>query len=125
MLHEYEQNLKMQGISLEQFMQFTGLTHDKLMEEYKETATKRVTYRLILDAIIKKEKIDATEKEVDKEVSELAKKYKMEKEQFINQFGTETVKYELKFKKVLDLLKGEEKAEKKTTAKKTTKKEEK
>lgn len=126
MLHEYEQNLKMQGISLEQFMQFTGLTHDKLMEEYKETATKRVTYRLILDAIIKKEKIDATEKEVDKEVSELAKKYKMEKEQFINQFGTETVKYELKFKKVIDLLKGEEaKAEKKTTTKKTTKKEEK
>ena len=121
MLHEYEQNLKMQGISLEQFMQFTGLTHDKLMEEYKETATKRVTYRLILDAIIKKEKIDATDKEVDKEVSELAKKYNMEKEQFINQFGTETVKYELKFKKVIDLLKGEETK----PAKKTTKKEEK
>ena len=121
MLHEYEQNLKMQGISLEQFMQFTGLTHDKLMEEYKETATKRVTYRLILDAIIKEEKIDATEKEVDKEVSELADKYKMEKEQFINQFGTETVKYELKFKKVIELLKGEETK----PAKKTTKKEEK
>ena len=126
MLHEYEQNLKMQGISLEQFMQFTGLTHDKLMEEYKEIATKRVTFRLVLDAIIKKEKIDATEKEVNKEVKELAEKYHMTEDEFVNQYGTETVRYELKFKKVIDLLKGEEpKEEKKTTAKKTTKKTEK
>ena len=126
MLHEYEQNLKMQGISLEQFMQFTGLTHDKLMEEYKEIATKRVTFRLVLDAIIKKEKIDATEKEVNKEVKELAEKYHMTEDEFINQYGTETVRYELKFKKVIDLLKGEEtKEEKKAPAKKTSKKTEK
>ena len=124
MVHEYERNLQMQGISLEQFYKFTGMTEDKLMDEYKEQAKKRVTYRLILDAIIKAEEIDATDKEVDKEVEEISKKYNMTKEEFINQYGTETIKYELKFRKVIDLLKGV-KEEKKTTTKKTTKKAEK
>lgn len=107
MIKEYGQNLQMQGISLEQFYQFTNMTEDKLKEEYKEQATKRVTYRLILDAIIKEEKIDATEEEVNKEVSELSKKYQMSEEEFTNNFGTEMIKYELKVRKVFDLLKGE------------------
>ena len=116
MVHEYERNLQMQGISLDQFYKFTGMTEDKLMSEYTEQAKKRVTYRLILDAIIKKEKIDATEKEVDKEIDEVSKKYNMTKDEFTNQYGTETIKYEIKFKKVIELLKGE-KTEKKATKK--------
>ena len=125
MVHEYERNLQMQGISLEMFLQFTNMTEEKLMEEYKEQATKRVTYRLVLDAIIKEEKIDATEKEINEEVKSLAEKYKMTADEFIEQYGTETVRYELKFNKVVALLKGEEskKEEKKETkTTKTTKK---
>lgn len=127
MVHEYERNLQMQGLSLEQFFKFTGMSEAKLMAEYEEQAKKRVTYRLILDAIIKKEKIDATDKEVDKEIDEISKKYNMTKEEFINQYGTETIKYEIKFNKVIDLLKGTKgtKTEKKPAAKKTTKKTEK
>jgi len=137
MLKEYERNLQMQGLSLDQFFKFTGLTKEKMMEEYKETATKRVTYRLVLDAIIEAEKIDATDEEVDAKIEELVVKFHMTKDEFINQYGTETVKYEIKFDKVVALLKGEEvkkaskkteekkETTKKTTTKKTTKKEEK
>ncbi len=106
MIKEYGQNLQMQGISLEQFYQFTNMTEDKLKEEYKEQATKRVTYRLILDAIIKEEKIDVSDEDVNKEVAELAKNYQMSEEEFTNNFGTEMIKYELKVRKVFDLLKG-------------------
>ena len=107
MVHEYEQNLQMQGISLEQFFQFTGLTRDKLEEEYKEQATKRVTYRLMIEAIIKEEKIEVTEEEMDKEVTEIAEKYRMTKEEFFKNFGEEMVKYDLKARKAFDILKGE------------------
>ena len=107
MVHEYEQNLQMQGISLEQFFQFTGLSMDKLEEEYKEQATKRVTYRLMIEAIIKAENIDVTETEMDEEVTKIADKYKMTKEDFFKNFGEEMVKYDLKVKKVFDILKGE------------------
>ena len=113
MVHEYEENLQMQGISLEQFFKFTNLTEEKLMDEYKEQATKRVTYRLVLDAIIKAEKIDVTDKEVDEEIEKIVIKNQMTKDEYINQYGTERIKYELKFEKVLSLLKGEEKKEKK------------
>ena len=106
MIKEYAQNLQMQGITLEQFYQFTNMTEDKLKDEYKEQATKRVTYRLILDAIIKEESIDATEEEVNKEIEDLSNKYKMSVEEFTNNFGTEMIKYELKVRKVFDLLKG-------------------
>ena len=107
MVHEYEQNLQMQGISLEQFFQFTGLTMDKLEEEYKEQATKRVTYRLMIEAIIKAENIEVSNEEMDEEVTKIADKYKMTKEDFFKNFGEEMVKYDLKGKKVFDILKGE------------------
>ena len=139
MVREYERNLQMQGLSLEQFFKFTGLTEEKMMEEYKESAKKRVTYRLVLDAIIDAEKIDATDEEIDAKIEELIVKYHMTKDEFVNQYGTETVRYEIKFDKVVSLLKGEkvapakkeakatkeDKKETKTTKKTTKKKEEK
>lgn len=123
MVREYEKNLQMQGLSLEQFFKFTGFSKEKMMEEYKEQAQKRVSYRLVLDAIIDAEKIDATDEEIDAKIEELIVKYHMTKDEFINQYGTETVRYEIKFDKVVSLLKGEKttKEDKKST--KTTKKE--
>ncbi len=109
MINEYSQNLQMQGISLEQFYKFTNMTEESLKKEYKEQATKRVTYRLILDAIIKAENIEVSDEDVEKEIDDLAKKYNMSSEDFTNNFGNETVKYELKVRKVFDLLKGTDK----------------
>lgn len=107
MIQEFAQNVQMQGISLEQFFQFSGMSEDKLREEYKEQATKRVTYRLMIEAIIKKEKIDVTEEELNKEAEEMASKYQMSKEDFFERFGEEMIRYDLKVHKVFDLLKGE------------------
>ena len=107
MIREYDQNLQMQGISLQQFCQFTNMTIDKLKEEYKEAATKRVTYRLMIDAIIEKEKIKATDKEIDKYIEDLAIKYQMTKEEFTKNYGTEAIAYQIKAEKVFALLKGE------------------
>ncbi len=109
MIDEYAQNVQMQGITLEQFYQFTGLTEEKLREEYQEQARKRVTYRLMIEAIMKKEKIEVTEKEVDEEVSKMCEKYNMTKEEFFKNFGEDVIQYDLKVRKVFDLLKGEKK----------------
>ncbi len=109
MIDEYAQNIQMQGITLEQFYQFTGLTEDKLREEYKEQARKRVTYRLMIDAIIKKEKIEVTDKEFEEEVTKMCEKYQMTKEDFLKNFGEDMIRYDLRVRKVFDLLKGEKK----------------
>ena len=107
MIDEYSRNLQMQGITLEQFYQFTGMNHDKLESEYHDKAKERVTYRLMLNAIIKEEKIEVTEEEIDKEVEELSKRYQMTKEDFLKSFGgTEMIKYDLQVRKAFDLLKG-------------------
>lgn len=105
MVKEYAQHLQMQGISIDQFYKFANMTEDKLKEEYKESATKRVTDRLIIDAIMAKEKIEATDEEIDALALEYATKYQMTKEEFKNQFGIEVLNYEVKIKKVFELLK--------------------
>ncbi len=109
MVQEYAQNIQMQGITIEQFYQITGMTEEKLKEEYKEQATKRIRYRLVIDAIIKKEKIEVTEKEVEEEVGKILDKYQMKKEEFYQHFGEDAVQYDLKVRKVFDLLKGTKK----------------
>jgi len=106
MIEEYGQNLQMQGINLETFYQFTGMSEEKLEAEYQDQATKRVKYRLMIEAIINKESIDITDKELDEEVSIIATKYQMTKEEFFKNFGEEMVKYDLKVRKVFDMLKG-------------------
>lgn len=107
MIHQYEDNLKMQGITLEQFYQFTNSNEDMLKEQMKDEAVKRIKYRLMLEEIIKLEKLTATHEEADKEASEIASKYGMEKEDFLTQFGgLEMIKYDLEMRKAIDVLKG-------------------
>ena len=107
MIHQYEDNLKMQGITLEQFYQFTNSNEDMLKEQMKDEAVKRIKYRLMLEEIIKLEKLTATDEEADKEASEIASKYGMEKEDFLTQFGgLEMIKYDLEMRKAIDVLKG-------------------
>ena len=97
----------MQGITLEQFYQFTNSNEDMLKEQMKDEAVKRIKYRLMLEEIIKLEKLTATDEEADKEASEIASKYGMEKEDFLTQFGgLEMIKYDLEMRKAIDVLKG-------------------
>ncbi len=107
MVHQYEEQLKMQGLTLEQYYQFTNTDEEKLKEQMKEEASKRVKYRLMLEAIVKAENISVNEEEADKEAENIAKRYQMEKEEFLKAFGgLNVVKYDLEMRKAIEVLKG-------------------
>ena len=67
MTQEFAQRLQSQGLSLEQYMQFTGLTPQKMMEDLEPQALKRIQSRLVLEAVVAAENIEASDEEIDKE----------------------------------------------------------
>ena len=106
MLNQYEENLKMQGITLEQFYQFTNSDEPALKDQMKPEAEKRVKSRFLLEEVRKAEKIEVTDSDAKKEAKELAKKYQMEEKQFLDLFGgIEMVKYDLEMRKAIEFLK--------------------
>ena len=106
MIRQYEENLRMQGITLEQFYQFTNSDEQALKDQMREEALKRVKERLLLEEIKKSEKIEVTDEDAEKEAESLAEKYQMKKDEFLNLFGgIEMVKYDLEMRKALDVLK--------------------
>ena len=106
LIDRFEGQLKMQGISLDLYYQFTKTTHEDLHKQYEEQARKNVLYRFILEEISKLEKIEVTLEDGEKEASELALKYNMTKEDLLKEFGgLETVMYDLEIRKVFDKLK--------------------
>lgn len=107
MMHQYEDNLKMQGLSLELYYQFTNSNEEQLKNQMREEATNRVKYRLMLEEIAKAENIEITDEKADEEASKLAEKYRMDKEEFLNAFGgIEMIKYDLKMRSAMEVLKG-------------------
>lgn len=109
MIHQYEDNLKMQGLTLEQFYQFTNSDEQALKDQMKEEATNRVTYRLMLEEIAKVEKIDITDEEADEEASKLADKYQMKKDEFLKMFGgLDMIKYDLQMRRAMEVLKSDQ-----------------
>ena len=82
MLKQYEENLKMQGLTLKQFYQFTNSDEQALKDQMHGEAEKRVLYRLMLEEIAKAEKIEIDDTEANKEAEKLAEKYQMKKEEF-------------------------------------------
>ena len=108
MVKQYEETLRMQGLSLEQFYQFTNSDESKLREQMKDEATKRITYRLMLEEIAKAESIEISDSDAKKEVKEMSSKYQMKEDEFLKAFGgIEMVKYDLKMRKAIEVLKGE------------------
>jgi len=106
MIKQYSENLKLQGITLEQFYQFTNSDETALKDQMREEAIKRVKSRLLLEAIKKDEKIEVTDEEASKEADSLATKYNMGKEEFLNLFGgIEMVKYDLEMRKAIEFIK--------------------
>lgn len=105
-LRQYEENLKMQGLTLQQFYQFTNSDEATLREQMKEEANKRILARFALEEIAKAENIEVTDEDALKEADELAKKYQMKVEDFKKEFGgIEMVKYDMKMRKAIDVLK--------------------
>ena len=105
-LKQYEENLKMQGITLEMFYQFTNSDEQALRDQMKDEAKNRVTYRLMLEEIAKAEKIEVSNEQAEIEAVNLAAKYQMDKDEFLKTFGgLEMVKYDLKMRQALEVLK--------------------
>ena len=106
MIRQYEENLKMQGLSLAQFYQFTNSDEAALKDQMREEAEKRVKSRLLLEEITKLEKLEVSDEEAEKEAEDLATKYNMKKDEFLKLFGgIEMVKYDLEMRKAIDVLK--------------------
>lgn len=78
MTQELAQNMKRQGLSFEQYMQITGYTPKKLVDDIKPQAVLRIQNRLVLEAVVAAENIEASEEEYDKEVENMAAMYNME-----------------------------------------------
>ena len=108
MIKQYEETLKMQGLSLEQFYQFTNSDEAKLKEQMKDEAVKRITYRLMLEEIAKEENIEISDKDAKEEAKKMAEKYNMKEKEFLEAFGgIEMMKYDMKMRKAMDVLKSE------------------
>ena len=78
MIQEFAQNIQMQGLSIDQYFQFTGLTPEAMMEQVKPQAEKRIKSRLVLEAVAKAENITVSDEDFDKEVEKMAEMYQME-----------------------------------------------
>ncbi|MEE0699807.1 MAG: trigger factor [Bacilli bacterium] len=106
MVGEYEDRLKMQGLTLEQFYKFTNSNEESLRSQMHEEAEKRVKLRFAVDEIINLEKIDATNEEAEQTAAEKAEKQGMDKDEYVKAFGgLEMLKYDIKVQKVIDILK--------------------
>ncbi len=81
MVDEFAQRLAMQGLSMEQYTQFTGMTAQAMMEQVKPQAEKRIKSRLVLEAVAAAENIEVSDAEYEEEIAKMAEAYKMEVEQ--------------------------------------------
>lgn len=116
MIDEFAGRIAQQGLSMDQYMQFTGMTQEKLMEQMKPDALKRIQSGLVLEAIAKAENIEATQEDIDAEIAKMAEMYGMEADKLKEMVGDsekESIKKDLAIQKAVDLIveKAEEQAE--------------
>lgn len=95
MADDFAQRIQSQGISLEQYFQFTGMTADKMMDELRPQAIKRIETRLVLEAIAKAENIEISDEKLDEELAKMAESYKMEVDK-LKEFMGENEKKQMK-----------------------------
>ena len=124
-LEEFKQRLQSQGIPYDQYCKMTGMDEAKFMEEGKDPATRQVRMDLAVGAIIKEEKLDVTDEEVEKQYADLAEKYSMDVGELKKYLDVMSVRTQLLRDKALNLVVDSAKAEKKKPAKEETEGEEK
>ena len=125
MFYDYARRMEQQGIPMEQYMQITGLTEQALKEQMRASAVQNIKTSLVLDAIQKKEGIEASDEKLEEELQRISDQYRMKKEDFVKTITDSqkaSIKRELSIQATIDAL--VEKA-KLVKAEKKTKKEEK
>lgn len=107
MVEEFAQRIQSQGISMEQYMQFTGMTTATLFEQVKPQALQRIQSRLVLEAVVEAEKIEASEEDFEEEVKTMAEVYQMETDkvkELLGENGKKQVMEDICIKKAVELV---------------------
>ena len=92
MIDEFAQRIQMQGLTMEQYLQFTGASLDKMMEQVRPQAVTRIKSRLVLEAVAAKEGIEATEEDYEEEIKTMAEVYQMEPDKIKEMLPEKSVK---------------------------------
>lgn len=112
MLDDFSRRMQAQGLTMEQYFQFTGMTADKMREEMKPQALKRIQTRLVLEKIAETENIQPSEEEVNEEIGKMAEMYKMEADKLKELLGDrelEKMKKDMAVQKAVTLVADEAK----------------
>lgn len=107
MINDYARRMQSQGISLEQYMQFTGMTIEKLQEQSRPQAEKRIRTRLVLEAVVAAENIQVSDEAVDAEIAKMAETYKMEADKvrsIMGEAGIAQMKEDIAVQEAVDFL---------------------
>ena len=95
MANDFAQRIQQQGLSVEQYFQFTGMTAEKMIEELKPQADKRIRTRLVLEAVVKAENIEISDERIDEELKKMAEAYQLDVEK-LKEFMGENEKNKMK-----------------------------
>ena len=107
MMDDFGRRMQSQGLSMEQYFQFTGQSMDKMMEDMKPQALKRIQTRLVLEKVVETENIEASEDEINEEIRKMAEMYKMEADkvrELLGEQGLGQMKEDLAVQKAVTML---------------------
>ena len=112
MINDYARRMQSQGITMDQYMQFTGMTMEGLKEQMRPQAERRIRTRLVLEAVVAAENIQVTDEAVEAEVAKMAEAYKMEADKIksiMGEHGISQMKEDLAVQEAVDFLVAEAK----------------
>ena len=102
---EFSEKLQYQGLNINDYLKFTNSNMDEFKKTLEPEANKRIGYRLMMDAIVNKEKLEVSDEELEKGLEEKAEEYGISKEDFIKEIGTkELFKYDLLMQKAMKIV---------------------
>ena len=107
LVDEFAQRIQAQGLSFEQYLQFTGMTLDTALEQMKPNAVKRIQSRLVLEAVVKAENIEVSEEDVKAEIAKMAESYKMYADklaEIMSDDEIEQIKMDMAIEKAVELV---------------------
>ena len=107
LIQGYDNRMRSQGLGLKQYMQYTGMTLDKLREDMKEQAKLNIESRLVLEAVADAEKIEISDEEIEKEIQNMADNYGMpldSMKSLITDNERKSISTDLKIKKAVDII---------------------
>lgn len=107
MAQDFSRRLSQQGLSIDQYFQYTGLTAEKMLEQMKPQAVKRIQSRLVLEAVAEKENFEVTDEDIENEIKDMASAYQMEVEklkELLSDADKDNMKKDIQVKKAVEFV---------------------